>query len=132
MWKYAARLDDYAWHSGNAGWGAHPVGRKKPNGWGLYDMHGNVLKWCQDRYRPYRAEGAITSSEPGAGRIMRGGAWRYPPLGARSAHRYQLRPDYHNGYLGFRCLSAGPSPGSRGAAFDGQDDAAWRQLAYTP
>jgi formylglycine-generating enzyme required for sulfatase activity len=109
-WEYACRagtrtaysfgddpngLDDRAWHAGNSDEKYHPVGRKKPNPWGLHDMHGNVAEWVLDRYtadgyaawagKPVRCPLAVPSKiHP---RVVRGGSWRDGAAVLRSAAR---------------------------------------------
>jgi formylglycine-generating enzyme required for sulfatase activity len=125
-WEYAARagsttayhfgddeaqLGDYAWYKTNAGDTPHPVGQKQANTWGLYDMHGNVWEWVQDWYGPYKADAVTDPKGPDAGalRVVRGGGWYYGARLARSADRLWLHPGSRAGFLGFRCLSSGPS-----------------------
>jgi formylglycine-generating enzyme required for sulfatase activity len=86
-------LGDYAWYDGNAfSKGeryAHAVGQKKPNAWGLYEMHGNVWEWCQDAYKD-SYEGApedATIAANDAVRVLRGGSWNNNPRYCRSAVR---------------------------------------------
>ena len=98
-----ARLGDYAWYSENSGSKTHPVGEKKPNAFGLYDMHGNVLEWCQDWNGTYGA-GVTDPSGPttGSSRGQRGGGWYFSAGLCRSADRYGSAPGHRIYYLGLR------------------------------
>ena len=75
----AASLGEFAWYDGNSGSKTHPVGQKRPNAFGLYDMHGNVWEWCWDGYeeRYYANSPADDPLGPSqaAGRVIRGGGW---------------------------------------------------------
>jgi len=111
-WEYAARagtttaysfgndpeqLGDYAWYEADGDYQTHPVGTKKPNPWGLYDMHGNVAEWTLDQYSPkayaklapgpVEAKAAINWPTKTYPRVLRGGSWLLPAEAARSAAR---------------------------------------------
>jgi formylglycine-generating enzyme required for sulfatase activity/ABC-type phosphate transport system substrate-binding protein len=123
QWEYAAKaggkgaftgnVDDAAWHDQNSGGTTHPVGTKKPNPWGLYDMLGNVWEWCSDWYAPYPGGTARNYAGPAAGfaKASRGGSWWAGPRGARPANRYRDMPQNGNDDLGLRlALVPGESP----------------------
>ena len=81
-----------------------PVGSFPANAWGLHDMHGNVLQWCQDIYGDYPQKEVVdpTGPEKGQFRVLRGGAWFFSPGDCRSAYRYRLEPGHRSHLFGLR------------------------------
>jgi formylglycine-generating enzyme required for sulfatase activity len=101
-----ANLGDYAWYGQNSDNKTHPVGQKKPNAFGLYDMHGNVWEWCSDWYGAYedKAQTDPTGPASGSARVLRGGGWIYDPQVCRSAYRARGDPDNRGSVFGFRVV----------------------------
>jgi formylglycine-generating enzyme required for sulfatase activity len=119
-WEYACRagsktkysfgdsessLGDYAWYISNSDRKTNPVGQKKPNAWGLYDMHGNVREWCSDWWKRDYTSTAVsdpTGPATGSSRVIRGGGWLDVAGDCRSAARDGSAPAYRHGNFGFR------------------------------
>ena len=137
QWEYACRsvsqmqypfgdderlLPEYGYYYSNSKRGTSSAGRQLPNGWGLFDMHGNVWEWCQDGYAEDYYAKSPASDPPGPSedgpRVSRGGSWDSFAAGCRASVRGRDEPNNWNGFLGLR-LAAVPQakfssgPGSR-------------------
>ena len=121
-WEYAARgrqttlyagpgeLNDVAWYGRNSGSETHPVGKKKANGWGIYDMSGNVWEWVWDLYGAY-PNGTMTDptgSSTGSRRVIRGGSWSGDSSQVRVADRGASEPGDRNRRVGLRIARSLP------------------------
>ena len=98
----ASKLGEYAWYKDNSKDSTHQVATKKPNLWGLFDMHGNACEWVEDdhhgSYKGAPADGRAWVDNPrGSDRMIRGGSWQHDAYSCRSAAR-----DNSDGDEGFR------------------------------
>jgi formylglycine-generating enzyme required for sulfatase activity len=107
---YAGDLDAMAWYDKNSGNKTHDVGTKAPNAFGLFDMHGNVLEWCQDWYQDSYSGAPTDGSAWLSGgdqnyRVLRGGSWNSDAGLLRSTNRSRSSPDVRNADVGFRVVA---------------------------
>ena len=123
-WEYAARsggqnekwagtsipedLGEYAWFNDNSDLKPHPIGSRKPNGLGIYDMSGNVWQWCSDWYNDnYYTKSPKDNPKgipSGFTHVVRGGSWNSPAGDIRASHRDAFVPGYKDRATGFRLV----------------------------
>ena len=124
-WEYTARagtdtafsfgddpkeLDDFGWHTGNAAGNDPPVGAKKPNPWGLYDVHGYLWEWTadswHDSYEDAPTDGSVWQMGDAKRHVVRGGSWKDKPQRCCSRFRLGIPADTLDDAVGLRCVLA--------------------------
>ena len=101
-------LGDYGWFTGNAAGNDPPVGAKKPNAWGLYDIHGYLWEWCTDTgsesYTNAPNDGSAHIEKDGKTRILRGGSWKDKADKLTSSYRSVVPAELTDDAVGLRCI----------------------------
>ncbi len=106
VWDACTELEKLGWYNFNSNGTTQPVGKKLPNAWGLYDMHGNIAEWCLDWYeKDYAKDPEFLQGNTGTRHVYRGGSWGNVVVSACGAPtRFEAEPDENLRFLGFRVV----------------------------